>query len=450
MPTDKPLNTNLDTPSERDRSLLRQQALLLACMYLGYAGFMLIKTSIVVSGPALLAETALGLDKAAWGSILAAGTMGGILGKFISGWSADRWGGKKVFTTGLLISTFGAFNFSLRGEFLAFAAIYFTILMANSSGWPSMAKLIGNWFQSRQFGRVWGLISTASRVGTITATFAVSALLRILDWRQVLWVSAGIGSCLFLLAFFLIKERPGKNEVAREQAAESPGPESYLGHPFYGKTLRQALTSSLRNKRFLLICAAMMGLTILWDFLNFVPLYLKDSLQLSVADAALATSSFPIGSLLSVLIGGFIFDKLGREKVTKIIGVYLGLAVASLVFILSLPQLNLSPQTTVMATLMALFIFGFTVSPAYYLPMSIFSIDYGGPYSGFLIALLDATGYLASVFFSLRGSRLLDQGTGWTQFLTLLIGVAIFAWATTVLFLHGESKVATQKLATSK
>jgi OPA family sugar phosphate sensor protein UhpC-like MFS transporter len=419
------------------RSLLRRQMLLLACMYLGYAGFLLLKTSIVVAGPALLADPSLGLTKADWGVILGCGTIGGILGKFVSGWSADRVGGKLIFTAGLLVTTLGVSGFSFRSDFLAFALMYFIVLLANASGWPSMAKLIGNWFSTNQYGRVWGLISTSSRVGTITATLTVGALLRSMDWRQMLLVSAGIGTGLVLMATFLIRENPPVSPDTTLDNTDDP----HIDHPFYQTTLKEAFFEFLGSKRFLLICGSMMGLTILWDFLNFVPLYLNERMGLSTADSAMATSSFPIGSLVSVLIGGFLFDKLSRKAVARLMTVYLGVAVASLGFILILPQIEFSLQGNLIATLCALFIFGFSVSPAYYLPMSIFSIEYGGPHSGFLIALLDAVGFAASVVFSFVGGRVAGQGGGWVAFLTLLIGVAVFSWWMTAWFLHGESKL---------
>lgn len=147
------LNTSLES---RQKLLFRSQMFLLLCMYLGYAGFLLLKTSIVVAGPEILKDPLLGLTKADWGAILGFGTLGGILGKFVSGWASDKIGGKIVFNLGILMTTLGVGFFSFRSEFYAFSMIYFIVLMANAAGWPSMAKLIGNWYTSNQYGRVWG------------------------------------------------------------------------------------------------------------------------------------------------------------------------------------------------------------------------------------------------------------------------------------------------------
>lgn len=153
-----------------------------------------------------------------------------------------------------------------------------------------------------------GAISTASRVGTITATLTVGTLLRIMDWRHMLWVSSAIGGVLILLVLFLVREKPPHQLLVVDNTLSED-----LSHPFFNTTLKKAFIIMLLDKRFILIAASMMGLTILWDFLNFVPLYLNESLNISTADAAMATASFPVGSLISVLIGGFFFDSLSKK-----------------------------------------------------------------------------------------------------------------------------------------
>ncbi|MEY4615269.1 MAG: hypothetical protein RJB66_229 [Pseudomonadota bacterium] len=425
-------------------NLNRSRSLLLACIYLGYAGFMLIKTSIIAGGPALLNDASLGLTKSDWSSMLAFGTIGGIIGKFISGWSADRWGGKSTFTAGLLFASLGIAHFSHQSSAFAFAATYSAILLCNSSGWPSMAKLIGNWFEPHQYGRVWGLISTSSRVGTISATLIVSALLRNMEWRQMLLISATIGGSLFIIAYLFIKEYPAI-PINRAMGNATKEAEANAVHPFAALNLNDAIKEFFRSRRFYLICASMMGLTILWDFINFVPVYLKESLKISASDAAMATSSLPLGSLVSVLLGGFIFDKLSRHLVAKIIGLYLFCTVLCITTLFLLPNISIADTSKMTITLACLFIFGFTVSPAYYLPMSIFSIAFGGPHSGFLIALIDVCGYGASVLFSFAAGRIFGGSESWAPFLIALIAVAIAAMTFTFWFLKNEAKLAEAK-----
>jgi cyanate permease len=93
----------------------------------------------------------------------------------------------------------------------------------------------------------------------------------------------------------------------------------------------------------------------------------------------------------------------------------------------------------------SLFSFGFSIAPAYYLPMSIFSIKYGGPYSGALISILDLGGYFAAAIFAIAGGILADLPMGWNQVLNLLIGIGVITLFLTVWFLHNESKEAAEE-----
>jgi sugar phosphate permease len=213
----------------------------------------------------------------------------------------------------------------------------------------------------------------------------------------------------------------------------------HVGHPLHGKSLKFALLDFLGSKRVWLIFLAMMGLTILTDFLSFVPIFLKETLDISNAEAAMTASAFPIGAFVSVLIGGYVFDSLSTKALTRILGGFLGLAIVCLLIILNLAHLELSARGNLYVVYACLFSFGFSISPAYYLPMSMFSIRYGGPYSGALISILDLGGYFATAIFAIVGGKLADLPMGWSKVLNLLVVIGIITLILTVWFLHNES-----------
>ena len=67
-------------------------------MYAGYAFFMVLKTAPSTASVSIINDDLITLDQ--WGKIVAVGTVGGILGKFLTGWMADQFGGKFTFTLG--------------------------------------------------------------------------------------------------------------------------------------------------------------------------------------------------------------------------------------------------------------------------------------------------------------------------------------------------------------
>ncbi len=182
-----------------------------------------------------------------------------------------------------------------------------------------------------------------------------------------------------------------------------------------------------------------MGLTILWDFLYFVPFFLKDTVGISESQAAMATSLFPVGSLISVFIGGYVFDKLQGRALAILMGGLLLIATGCIGTFYLMPNWNLDQNTSIYTALAVLFVFGFCVSPCYYLPMSIFSIRFGGMHSGFLISLLDALGFAASAVFTYFGF-MLKAKLGWDRFFEVLLAICVWSLVATVLFLIGEAR----------
>jgi sugar phosphate permease len=429
---------------------VKQQVLTVLCMYVGYACFMILRNIPALAGDTLREDPSLGLTMTQWGRILAVGTAGGILGKFVGGWMADKLGGKFTFTLTLLITSIAVALFAMSPNVWFLGPALFLALLAKSAAWPSMAKLIDRWFEPNQYGRVWGILATSSRVGTIIATAGLATLLAWMSWRWALAVAAGVGALTVVYCALQLKERPPE-ESAGDLAASSPGDstgndvaadtarEHVEPHPLDGTTLPEAIRRFLVSRRFWLITGSLMGLTILWDYLFFLPPYLKDTLGIPSESATMATTAFPVGSFVSVLVGGYVFDKLDRAKMATVMGSLLTIATGCILTFYLMPDWGLDKEPLAYLSLGLLFVFGLCVSPCYYLPMSVFSIEFGGIHCAFLIALLDALGFGASMVFYYFGGAMVDSG-GWDLFLGVLLAISVWSVVTTYLFLRGEAR----------
>ena len=112
-------------------------------------------------------------------------------------------------------------------------------------------------------------------------------------------------------------------------------------------------------------------------------------------------------------------------------------AVLCILGLMWLPDSGLPASQGYWITLAVIFLFGLAISPAYYLPMSVFSIEFGGIHSGVLICLIDAAGFGAGTLFGFVGGRI-ARDFGWGYFMSLLLVVAIAAVVLMVAFLHAE------------
>jgi cyanate permease len=100
---------------------------------------------------------------------------------------------------------------------------------------------------------------------------------------------------------------------------------------------------------------------------------------------------------------------------------------------------SLAPETAFALTAVVLFLYGLSVAPPYYLPMSVFSIEFGGPHCGVLIGLIDAAGYAAAMLYQFGGGAIVDRPGGWQNMLALLFAVPALATASTVWFAREDA-----------
>lgn len=409
--------------------------IILVSMYLGYMSLMICRNTIVVASPLMIADESLGMDKAMYGQLMAFQSAGGVFGKAISGFAVDRWGGRAIFLLVVMLTSGAAASFALVSHFKLMIGLNFSGQAAKSGGWPAMAALIRDWYPSSQHGRVWGVISTSSRVGVMTATLALGQLLVWkVHWRHLFYVSAGVGLLMMTLGYFFLKSKPEEVGLSLD---EERGDEAASGtrHPLDEETTQGAALVFLQSPRVWLMALSMSLTTILLDFLNFIPLYLNESLGLEPGVAGKTTTVFPAGCFVAVLAAGFLYDKLSKKQRVVAIGGALACGILCLASLWGLPLMSLHPDQAFYVAATAIFFFGLAVAPAYYLPMSVFSISFGGPFCGFLICLLDMFGYAGAFFFNYYGGSLVQE-LGWNVFLGGLMAVTAVATVCLSSFLY--------------
>ena len=127
---------------------------------------------------------------------------------------------------------------------------------------------------------------------------------------------------------------------------------------------------------------------------------------------------------VSLLFSGYLYDRVQDLSRVILIAALLSISCGCVV---SLWRIDLFPSAIqTEASIVILFLLGFTISPAYYIPMSIFSVSFGGRHSGFLVSVIDIFGYAAALLFNFFGGSI-AQDYGWGTFLAGLLGITVSA-----------------------
>ncbi|MBW2461204.1 MAG: MFS transporter [Deltaproteobacteria bacterium] len=171
-----------------------------------------------------------------------------------------------------------------------------------------------------------------------------------------------------------------------------------------------------------------MTLTLQMEFLSFLPLYLSRSFELSGMGAGMAASAFPAGSLVSLLAGGVVYDRM-RDKRPMVFGLLLLLGVGSVLVLRALSIQEVGSSTDLAVAIAAIFVMGFSISPAYYIPMGVFAIEFGRQRAGVLIGIIDTFGYGAFMLVAPMAGELVgqirDTSGSWEPFLNILAAISL-------------------------
>ena len=420
----------------------RWQFTVLASMYVGYAAFMLCRNTLIACSAEMISDPTLQMDKEDFGRLMSWHSAGAIMGKLVTGPGADLLGGRRMFLIALSLTAIANVGFAFGSSFFLFATFNFMGQFCKAGGWPAMTKLVGAWFPESRYGQVWSIISTSSRVGTIAAGLLFGFLLSMISWRSVFLTSAILTAGVAIALFFTLKESPKSLGLNRE-SDKQPGNDANvddehsadldaIAHPLDHLRIGQACLKFAASGRFWFIGFSIIFLTIVMDFLTFIPIYLSEQLQISPSRASMAGSSFPLGMFVALILTSFLYDRLSKSQLIWALG---GLLSVSCLAVTVLWNLGLVPEAVrTPAAIVTIFLLGLTISPAYYVPMSVFSVSFGGKHSGFLVALIDVFGYSGALLFNYFGGSVAEH-YGWQVFLTGLLAITLSATVCMVTFL---------------
>jgi len=398
------------------------QAITIFSLYISNFGVVVCRSAVDVVLPSLQED--LGYNETQLGALLAFGSAGYFCGSMISGYTADKIGGKQmmmitVLTTAIMTTTLGWIS-----QYWIMCIFMFFDKMMMSGSWPAMTNVISKWFEKKSFGKVFGVLSTASRLGAIFANLALGGLMSIgVHWRGAMFTSAAILNFILILIAVLLRNSP-KDVGLKEMEKD----EDKIPHRLDKTTIWNALWIFAKSVRFWLLIISSMCTSSIMELQSFLPLYLKNSQNLTPGIASTLSVTFGIGCAISVLIGGTIYDRLGP------ISKFIFMTILMILCTVGCAVLGIF-QTSLTVVLCMIFLIGIAISPCFYLPVTFFAMNFAGKWNGTMINLLDGIGLLAGIVYDLVGG-ILAEYLGWNTFFGLTAVVSILGTITLSLFMY--------------
>jgi OPA family glycerol-3-phosphate transporter-like MFS transporter len=378
------------------------------------------------------------------------GTVAYAFGKFFSGALADTGGGRRSFLGGMGGSIFFTIVFAMSGGFPLFTLAWIGNRLFQSQGWAGLVRVSSRWFSYSTYGSVMAVVSLSFLFGDAGCRWMMSQLMAHgVGWRGVFFFASGALAVLMLTCLLLLREAPeerglpapevnprnvyAREEGAREKAARKKradegkaGDSERVG---LGAILRPLLTSF----PFWMVCVLAFGTTMLRETFNlWTPTYFVQFAGLTASAAASRSALFPLCGGVSVLLGGFLSDKLGPNGRNTLVVVGMTACTVCLVLMGRIPDRSGQWAPTILVALVGFMLLG----PYSYLAGAM-SLDFGGKHGSATAAgIIDGFGYMAGWLSGDTVARIAVD-FGWRRaFLSLAVVSLLTALVAMVLAAH--------------
>jgi MFS transporter, NNP family, nitrate/nitrite transporter len=245
-----------------------------------------------------------GLSAKAKSLMIAIPVLLGALGRIPAGMLADRFGGRRVFSTLLLLSAIPALLIGMSNSYAQLIGLGLFLGIAGST-FPVGVGFTSKWFTPDQQGTALGVYGMGN-IGQSIAVFGAPVLAIALgSWRPVFVIFAAI-SAIWAAVFFF---------SARDFASDAKP-----------KTVAENL-AILRREPLAWVFSLFYFLTFggFVAFAIYLPTLLRDNFKLSAADAGARTAGFVLLATLMRPVGGMLADRKGGARI--LVPVFLAVAV---------------------------------------------------------------------------------------------------------------------------
>ncbi len=322
--------------------------------------------------------------------------------------------------------------FGLAGGLPLFTLAWIDNRFVQSLGGAGMVKVSSRWFSYHSYGTVMGVISLSYLFGDAASRAFMAWLIgHGLAWRSIFMVTGGTLFLLFLANLILLKENPG----AVGELEPEGNPSSIVSEQDrqgLQKSSWHQLRPLFSNSGFWLVCVLSLGVTLVRETFNlWTPTYFVQVVGLSKADAAQQSALFPLFGGLSVLLAGYVSDRLGQGGRALII--FYGLLLTGVV-LFGLGHFELGSSRTLPVALVALVAF-LMIGPYSYLAGAI-ALDLGGKQgSATTSGMIDGIGYLGGILAGDSVARV-SIAFKWKGAFTILAAVVWLSSVAALLYLY--------------
>lgn len=405
-----------------ERALRLRQAIVISLLFGGYASLYFCRADLSVATPLLareLARQGIPYDAALVriGAITSLGILAYALGKPFIGGLGDYWGGRINFLLGLGGATLFTLLFAVCGALPLFTTAWFLNRLLQSGAWAGLLKVSSRWFDYSSHGAIIGVLSLSYLIGDAGAREWMGRLIAHgYGWRSLFALAAAVSGTMLIANLILLRE----SRAAAGYGDTIANPVNVFAHSKAPPaSVRERLGPLLRSPAFLMVCVLSLVCTIVRETFNdWTPVYMRDFVHLSMSDAAGLSAIFPGVGAISVLLTGWLGDRLGANGRPLLLFAGLTATTVTLALLTTIHR----GATDAALPIALIGVVAFCLLGPYAYLGGAMALDFGGKAAGAVASgIIDGVGYLGAVSAGIGGAKV-AVAFGWRGvFATLAI-----------------------------
>ena len=284
-------------------------------IFVGYAGYYLVRNNLALAIPDLLREHPQ-YSKAALGSALTGLSIAYGVSKFLMGSVSDRSNPRYFLPLGLLLSSALMAAFGLTAAAASSLSAIAAIMVLNGwvqgMGWPPCGKTMVHWFSTRERGLTVSVWNTAHNIGgALLANLALLGVMLTHDWRAKFYFNALIAAGVAIGVHFLLQDTPQSRGLPPVEQYKNDYPPGYSEAQERILSLREIFFGYVLPNRYLWAIALANAFCyfVRYGVVNWIPTYLETAKGFSFQQSSLGWSLYEYAAIPGTIACGWVSDR---------------------------------------------------------------------------------------------------------------------------------------------
>lgn len=424
--------------NEIDREYRAQRIKVFLGIFLGYAGYYLVRKNFSLVMPELISQ---GYSKGQLGIALSSVSIAYGLSKFIMGNFSDRSNARIFLAIGLVLSACTMIFMGVVPFATSSVTIMFILLFLNGwfqgMGWPPCGRVVVHWYSIKERGTMMSIWNCAHNVGGgLVGPVSILAIELFADWHAQLYFPGLLALVFALIAYVFVRDTPQSCGLPPIEQYKNDYPKSYSADQEKEFSAKEIFFKYVFNNRMLWYIAFANAFVYLvrYGILDWSPTFLKEAKGFSLNESSWSYFAYEWAGIPGTLLCGLISDKVfkGRRAPATIIYMVLVL-VAVLVY-------WKNPPGNVWIDITALIAIGFLI----YGPVMLIGVQaldlVPKKAAGTAAGLTGLFGYMGGALFANIAIGFVVDAWGWDGGFEVILAACVLSIFFTALTWHREKE----------